>query len=675
MLSTGETYESTGLILRLLGTLTLEDDQGHQIKVANRKACGLLAYLALNDKATETRERLAGLLWSDRSEEQARASLRQCLKQLRTIFDEHGFAGFTADRQDISLDRQLARVDIHDIARTLTEGSVPERLLNEGGEPARILYGFETLDQSFAAWLHVIRQNWHDRMVDQLQSLLRTGTAETGKRAADALTKIDPTHEEAHRHLIRHYADDGNTTAALNQYRILWDLLDEEFDMEPDEKTQALIADVKAGSYIVPVTNAQLLPTTSGRRANVSPELFEVQELPVVGICRFVRGGPWNQEDYLIEGFCRELTAALVRFREWIVLESDGSFEENSLVKNRPSVTYKLEGTYFEELGNLQVIITLKDAISSQYIWSEKLALSLEGWMDARQKIIQRLSMAMNVYLSAQRMNLIASHSKISTDLYDRWLRAQQLSFLWRPDARLEAIDILTDIVSEAPDFAPAYCGIVQIKNTQPLVFPGTLRSPEQDARSLALAKTAVLLDPINTRTQLCLAWSQANVGQFEQAALSFILAHELNGSDPWTLASSALGLAYCGETTKATVMADHALSLGFELSPLHWGYQAGVRFIAEDYKICIDSAERSDETLFYLPAWKAAAQAHSGNRQQARRTCEQFVETIRSNWHGVEQPSETAIVEWILNIFPIGREARERLREGLCLAGMPVPG
>ena len=62
------------------------------------KTVGLLAYLAL-EPGPHAREALATLLWSDAGDEDARASLRQALRQLRAAFGD----AVIADRQFVRL--------------------------------------------------------------------------------------------------------------------------------------------------------------------------------------------------------------------------------------------------------------------------------------------------------------------------------------------------------------------------------------------------------------------------------------------------------------------------------------------------------------------------------------------------------------------------------------------
>ena len=683
MLSSEAIHQSTKLTLSILGNLTLEDDLGNHIKISNRKACGLLAYLAINGTSTETRERLAGLLWSDRGEEQARASLRQCLKQLRTIFDDIGFTGFETDRQDVSLAPGRISIDIQTIVQDLENGSVPKTLLTEGCEPHKILYGFESLDQSFAAWLHVIRQNWHDRLVDHLQRILRNNGETSAKWAADALVKIDPTHEEAHRHLIRHHANDGNTTSALNQYKTLWNLLDEEFDMEPDEDTQSLIVEIKAGTY-VPAANPDDFPFPPQSVAIVPiasqpDKIASAARLPVIGISRFSRGGPWTKEEYLIDGFRHELTAALARFREWTVVEGNALLTQPSMQAPQSysrvqSADYQLEGVYYEDCETVHQVITLRDTATQQYIWSERIELTPDKWFDARRKIVRRIAVALNIYISVERLTRVASKPDVSLDIYDRWLRGQALHFQWRPEAGQEASEVFRSIIEDAPSFAPAYSSLVQIENTSHLEAPGVFRSAERESKTLALAKTAVQIDPVDTKTQLCLAWSRLMNRHYDQALINFRLAYDLNQNDPWTIVSAAMGLAFCGSYHDAKGIAAQALNLDFNPSQSHWLYQSNIAFLRGDYEAAVMAGEKAGSITVGCVAWRAAALSILGRTAEARKVGREFMALAKEYWADPLPADDAAIGRWVMDAYPIAdQEAMRRLRDGLIAAGVPA--
>ena len=74
--------------IRLLGGFELRSGDGRDVAPAGRKVRALAACLALSPGQPWPREKLMALLWSDRAEEQARASLRQALAELRRPFGE-----------------------------------------------------------------------------------------------------------------------------------------------------------------------------------------------------------------------------------------------------------------------------------------------------------------------------------------------------------------------------------------------------------------------------------------------------------------------------------------------------------------------------------------------------------------------------------------------------------
>ncbi len=66
----------------LFGQFSVEID-GSKLPVPGRKCQALLAYLAAKPGQDVSRDTLCGLIWGDRGDEQARASLRQALAVLR----------------------------------------------------------------------------------------------------------------------------------------------------------------------------------------------------------------------------------------------------------------------------------------------------------------------------------------------------------------------------------------------------------------------------------------------------------------------------------------------------------------------------------------------------------------------------------------------------------------
>src|SRR3981189_347994 len=80
------------LQLSLFGPVTLRSND-REIRIKSLKLRARLGYIALSDARLETRERLVGLLWSESADAQARAVLRQVIRELREIFLDAGSDG------------------------------------------------------------------------------------------------------------------------------------------------------------------------------------------------------------------------------------------------------------------------------------------------------------------------------------------------------------------------------------------------------------------------------------------------------------------------------------------------------------------------------------------------------------------------------------------------------
>lgn len=224
-----------------------------EVVLNGRKARALLGYLVLAESGEETRERLVGLLWSETEEVKARGSLRQTLYEIREAFQAVGFDKFDADKHATRIDRDKVDVDLWDAMASARRGEPHPTLLERDRVTDSLLRELEAVDPSFGGWLLAKRQSLHDRLVAHLEDVLRGQTdvvTRNEEQVARALAKLDPTHEEAARALIRARVAAGDMGGALGIYKALWDLLDKEFDVEPSKETQELIAAVKLGQPI-----------------------------------------------------------------------------------------------------------------------------------------------------------------------------------------------------------------------------------------------------------------------------------------------------------------------------------------------------------------------------------------------------------------------------------------
>lgn len=656
-----------------------------EIRLSNRKSRALLAYLALTEGSEQTRERLVGLFWSETEEAKARASLRQALYEIREVFDASGYHGLRTDKLTVSLDHAATDVDFVEILAQANAGRVHPLLLERSRPSDALLEEFEGIDQSFRVWLLAKRQSFHDRVERLLETALRNSDQQLERQRdlASALLNLDPTHEEAARALINSHLSVGDVGAALRVYKALWDLLDEEYDVEPSKQTQELIASAKlaqpealAPAHKMPAQAKALSirKPTNGEGDLARPRLDATNSTLVVSIAPFEAVLAPSRQHYLVQGFRRELMACLVRFREWLVrdLNTAGQATARSLADSADE--YCIEGSVIPAGDSLRLLLTLKHVSTGLVLWSERLHLRLGDWFDAQQTMVRRLATALNVHVSAERLVAVAPRPNGDLRRYDLWLRGQSLILSFDPQDWHKASDLFREVIKKEPQFAPAYSSLAQLQNTIHFVHPGVFRDPQRTQEAVELARQATRLDPVDSRSHLCLGWAFAMASQHEHAAIHHALAYELNESDPWTLTSVGVGYAFGGQPDRARRLIENASQQASQLNPIHWRYRAIVDHICHDHENCIASANLAASNVPNEIGWKVSALYHAGKHREAKAELNRFYALVSKRWCGSETATRKAMLRWFLHLFPMRlRDDWEHLKEGLSGAGAPV--
>ncbi len=672
------------LSVSLVGRLTIRFD-GRLVELRTQKAGAVLSYLALTEAKRESRERLVGLLWSRSDEEKARASLRQVVRELRSAFGDAGYSGFVAERLSIHLNAERVEVDVESIIQAAESGSVHPLLLNTPRLGESILEGMDDLDPSFRVWVLAKRQTIHDRLMRSLGAGLVAMDVAAGAKneIATAIVNLDPTHEEACCHLMRMHAEQGDVAGALRIYKALWDLLDWDYGMEPSAPTKELVGRIKLGAFeqslakvdALGAADKRALRATNGNFGQATPVASAEVKAPAktcLVLRPFAMHGIDGDHAHRVQGFHQHLAASLVRFREWSVVDRAPATVAPPTPDSAP--LYCIETTAYRAGAEINMVMLLRDDTTGIYVWSESFRLGLDNWFETQQRIIRRIATSLNVQLSAERLMRLAGKPDVSLDVHDRWLRGQNLMTKFDPESWRRAVTIFLEAIRENPTFSPCYSSLVQINNIEHFVHPGFFRNRDKAKATLELAKTAVQLDPVDSRAHLCYGWSNAMALRETEAAPHMELACELNDNDPWTLLSCALYCAFCGSIEQAKLRARQSLALSPAPSYLEWGYHGIIRFLCGDYASSLEACDQAHGVIQTLPAWRAAALFELGQPAMAREQAQRFLNGIRSFWVGSAAPTDEAMTRWLLQAHPISVSTRwEALRHSLSGAGLPV--
>jgi len=661
--------EDAGHRVNAIGGFAFSDG-AHLHRITRRKAQALLTYLWLQPNHTESRSRLANLLWSRSGETDARVSLRQELSRLnKELASCRGAPVLGGDKFSIWLARKPEPCDADRIVADLEAGGIPGALLEKALLHEDFLSHLEGVDPELDLWIAVQRASFARKCTRLLKEMLKGpgGSAATSEDAARALLNLDPTDEGACRGLMESAVARDDRAGALAMFEDLTGLLRSKYAVDPGQELRDYARSLQGGGdAAMPVPGpAQPRPKPAVANGRL-PQL-----LLLVHPAQTMNADTTAQQRFSV--LRSELIGALSRFRDWSVREYSGAdtFPGNGSL---PGKVYELTISGEAGDGGDYLTINLIAADTRACLWSESLEIDYARLAGQKRDAIRKLATALNVEISAHRLSQILSAGDAELDIYDKWLLGESLLLNWRPEDEARAETIFRSILVQSGTFAPAIAGLVQILNTRHHIFPGVLRDRGRESEALMLARRASRMAPHDCRTQLTLAWCYLMNGEYDQAVYYYRMALDINDNDPWTLISAAQGLCYAGEKAQAIELADRAMTSGRGGEPMHWAYTACIRYHVGNYRAALDAVAWAGGAAYFVGGMKIAILGQIGDGPAAAQAAREFEAQVRKAWAARQKPTPENIRAWFLQLFPIRMQAdRERLEAGLDKAGFGV--
>lgn len=235
------------LHIQLLGGLFITQNGAPLGPFLSQKVPALLAYLAVT-RRPHTREALAGLLWGDLPDADAKNNLRQALSNLRKLAEPY----FTIDRDTVEFNITAP----HFLDVTAFEQKAHAEKIGEL-QAAAALYAGDFLAglavreaPEFEEWALAQKARLRELALHVWQTLaqhhLARGAYRAAIEAANHLLELDNWREEAHRQLMLALARSGQRSAALAQYETCRRILQKELGVEPSAETRTLYQRIRA---------------------------------------------------------------------------------------------------------------------------------------------------------------------------------------------------------------------------------------------------------------------------------------------------------------------------------------------------------------------------------------------------------------------------------------------
>jgi TolB-like protein/tetratricopeptide (TPR) repeat protein len=267
---------------------------------------------------------------------------------------------------------------------------------------------------------------------------------------------------------------------------------------------------------------------------------------PSIAVLPFDNMSGDPEQVYFSDGITEDIIAELGKFKEFLVIARNSSFQfrgkanDVTEVAKKLGVQYVVEGSVRKIANRVRVTVQLIDASSATHIWGEHYDRELTDIFAIQDEITQMIA----ARLARQARTAIASHARArptdNMSAYDFYLRALQLAATY--DTVREAEPLLRQAVRLDPRFAAAHAVLSFVESIK---FYWAYCKPEHLHAGLEMARTALQLDPDEAYGHLATGFALLYLRRFKQAEVSLDRAVSLNPNDPFILSIRSLLLSY----------------------------------------------------------------------------------------------------------------------------------
>lgn len=642
--------------LLLFGMFRLCADDG-EIALRGRKACALLAYLALANGHRASREQLAVLLWTDRGAEQARASLRQTLAELRAVDGMDG--AMAIGRSEVAFAPGAFDSDLARIVAACARGSLPALSGALGAIEGSLLESFGDVSPGFDEWLAIERTARTDELVAQsLACVEQHGMShpEETQAVLRALDRLDPYNEGVARLGMRLDHAAGDSAALHRRYRRLAEQLQSEFGVAPSEATRSLFQQLsreRDGEG----AGARLGPDAPRPSPWISPSADELVPAVVVAPLQLIgeAGLSAEQADFCTDDM-RLAMGALGGIR---VLAAEAEDIPALLAGSTDSLAlYLLSGKVRDPGSGPVAILQLANARDRTILWSESIPLGEN--IDPVETLVARAVGALQPAIDRDLDRLLRTMPLEASD--DRTLFTHaRLTIRGAADLAetRRGVEALERLVANNPRHLGARLLLGRMYNTDFWQRMTGHDVADMRRRAAAHLEAAASIAPHRVDVRVRRAWVMLRQGNFEAAERDFEAILAERQLDPDILNQVGFGLCHLGDLDRAAAVMQRAFELHpFAPSDYHADF-AVIQALRGEAEAAEEHFLVSGETGLQYDAVRIAnftrlpkLPPHAGDVEQ------RFAHSFAAAWQARGEPQPADVLAWVGTTLPL-REAR----------------
>jgi TolB-like protein/DNA-binding SARP family transcriptional activator len=616
--------DAAGLRIRLLGPVTIAID-GEPVAVASKKARALLGYLALREGAALARNTLTGLFWGERSEGQARASLRQTLSELRGALGKSASASIVASKETVTWAAGSAWIDakvVETAAGSGDEAALRNAAKQLGGE---LMEGLSIGEAEFEQWLTTARErfrllacNIRGRLMEEAQ---HSGRLEEALDHGLQLLSLDPLQEHVHRALMRIYVAQGRHDAALAQYERCRRELSSQLGVPPEPETEDLARSIRT-SRRKGLAKPQDAPSPAAEPDQGKPPALD---RPSIAVLPFTNLSSDREQQYFSDGITEDIITELSRYRSLLIIARNSSFRfrgasaDVETVRQALGVRYIVEGSVRRADSHIRVTALLIDAVTQTHVWAERYDRQIQDIFIVQDELAHAVASTLEGRIAASGADHARRKPLMDWVAYDYFLQGRECMYRYQV---VEAEPIFARAIELDPGYGQAHAWRSIALSVKYLLD----ERPETLDAAFADAQKALALDDNNGWAHKAMGFVALRRCEFALAGQHLARAIELNPSDTFLAAGRANWLMLVGRLDEALSSLDSVLQRDPYPPTWIWDVRGYVLYHLKRYDEAIAAFQSVRAQHFWTSGMLAAACAQAGQIDNAHRQLKNFL-------------------------------------------------
>lgn len=539
-------------LLQLLGPVQLVPEFQAESRPASlgRRSLCLVTYLALAGDAEQRRDQLAALLWERRGLEQARASLRQSLAELKAVCPDL----LLSTRTTLRIDPAMLQTDIDLLLGVETASDLTDRLR---ALPQHLLV-LPDVSEAFDAWAKGERKRLQLRIADAVH--------------ARFAANVDPPGD-------------------LATLRAAW---------------QAFApADAAAASPSTAFPRAAAPP----QGGSSPPRLRAANDAPLL-IMAPVEFYGIDAGQELAEQLRDEVVGGLSRIRDLRLVVERRPI--SALPVDRHGDGYVLHSRLRNLSDGPQLTMQLLTWPAQEMLWSIATPFARAIDQEAVNLTIGKIvgSILPELERNLLRTDSPASGSLYMRYLRARHASRQPESF----DAARAIADEFEAIIAQDPNFVLPYLPLARLYNTDFVYTRAGSSGVTERDRATWLARRSTMIDPAHGHGWTVLAWCHLWQGEWSAAEASLEQALDLNPHHADRLDEIASAFMHLGMLDRAEWLLERSKTLMIAPGHIYWNDRTLLDLLRGDPKAAVQAAAHAGDDYLWSAVYSLAAHAQAGN-------------------------------------------------------------